>query len=98
MTSRNEHSEARGERDRARSPDSPKSPAKPPGTSTQRKWDDVDEASWESFPASDAPASWAGRDRVLSGEAQEDAEHEQGGSTSEDKEPARQTGDDARKK
>ncbi|MDB4986609.1 MAG: hypothetical protein JWN04_1787, partial [Myxococcaceae bacterium] len=26
------------------------------------KWDQTDESSSESFPASDAPTSWAGRD------------------------------------
>jgi hypothetical protein len=27
-----------------------------------KKWDIIDEQSWESFPGSDAPAAWAGKD------------------------------------
>jgi hypothetical protein len=35
---------------------------KPLKGETKKKWDIIDEHAWESFPASDAPASWAGRD------------------------------------
>lgn len=33
-------------------------------TSDRDTWDGLDESGLESFPASDAPASWAGRDIV----------------------------------
>ena len=31
-------------------------------TGDKRQWDLIDEHAWESYPASDPPASWAGRD------------------------------------
>lgn len=34
--------------------DSPERPVPPPYP-TKRRWDEVDESSWESFPCSDAP-------------------------------------------
>jgi hypothetical protein len=47
---------------------SPKRPVQLPSAerSTEgqraRRWDGVDESVWESFPSSDAPVGWAGRD------------------------------------
>ena len=51
-----------------KSPDKPQDKTTRPALTGSQKqggperWDVIDEQSWESFPGSDAPSSWAGRD------------------------------------
>lgn len=55
MPNRNEQSEKK------RNPEKP-ADQETRKTGDEKRWDIIDEQSWESFPGSDAPASWAGKD------------------------------------
>lgn len=65
MPNRNEQTDNAGrkspEKPRADN-DAAKKSLKSEDKAEAKKWDIIDESAWESFPASDSPASWAGRD------------------------------------
>lgn len=55
MANQNPHSEKKPQPEKPRESETRQAGDK-------KKWDIIDEQSWESFPGSDSPASWAGKD------------------------------------